>query len=53
MIDGADLSEGRVEIFHDGEWGTICEDEMDDSEAEVLNSNISMSINSSENNATA
>lgn len=36
LVGGASDNEGNVEIFHNGRWGNICDDEWDKYEAEVV-----------------
>ena len=36
LVDGADSSEGRVEICYNNEWGTVCDQIWDDSDAGVV-----------------
>lgn len=36
LVDGATAREGRVEIEHDGQWGTICDDGWDNADAQVI-----------------
>ena len=36
LADGARENEGRVEIFRDGHWGTVCDDNWDINDANVV-----------------
>ena len=36
LVNGTSLYSGRVEVFHNGEWGTVCDDYFSNKEALVL-----------------
>jgi deleted-in-malignant-brain-tumors protein 1 len=36
LFNGSTASEGRVEVFHNGYWGTICQDNFTSKDARVI-----------------
>ena len=36
LVDGRNVVEGRLEVYHEHKWGTVCSEGFDDIDAQVV-----------------
>ena len=44
LADGATEYEGRVELFYNGQWGTVCDEMINDVAAKVVCKQMNLSL---------
>jgi len=36
LVEGSSFNEGRIEVYYNGEWGTVCSNGWDDSDSSLV-----------------
>ena len=36
LVDGSSSNEGRVEVYFNGQWGTVCDDEWNEKKVQIV-----------------